>query len=330
MLVLGANIGTTFTAHLVAAIGDRYTKIVAAFHTLFNVASAVVFLFTAKYLLAFIETSISTNIAVVLITFDTITNLIGAVVIFPFINKLADFAQKNVLIQADKKAKKLELFAIPFGTNADLYKNEANKKLLKLASTTRQTIHTLGRMITESDEEKIIIFRERIVQLENEGDQLEHEVNTFLSEISQLDLPNENTFEIHQIITLCHHLESVGDIAIKISSVHRKRRMTNSYFTPKMRSYLVELQNCLDQTTTILNQNLNEKREEITIRHAEIVEKNINSLFKEADFNLMRTIEKEKLSTLSALYYKELIQNYEELGDHLYKANKTIVKLSDC
>lgn len=330
MLVLGANIGTTFTAHLVAAIGDRYTKIVAAFHTLFNVASAVVFLFTAKYLLAFIETSISTNIAVVLITFDTITNLIGAVVIFPFINKLADFAQKNVLIQADKKAKKLELFAIPFGTNADLYKNEANKKLLKLASTTRQTIHTLGRMITESDEEKIIIFRERIVQLENEGDQLEHEVNTFLSEISQLDLPNENTFEIHQIITLCHHLESVGDIAIKISSVHRKRRMTNSYFTPKMRSYLVELQNCLDQTTTILNQNLNEKREEITIRHAETVEKNINSLFKEADFNLMRTIEKEKLSTLSALYYKELIQNYEELGDHLYKANKTIVKLSDC
>lgn len=97
-----------------------------------------------------------------------------------------------------------------------------------------------------------------------------------------------------------------------------------------MRSYLVELQNCLDQTTTILNQNLNEKREEITIRHAETVEKNINSLFKEADFNLMRTIEKEKLSTLSALYYKELIQNYEELGDHLYKANKTIVKLSDC
>lgn len=330
MMVLGANIGTTFTAHLVAAIGDRFTKIVAGFHTLFNIISALVFLFLGHYLLSFIQNHISTNLAIVLITFDTITNILGAIVVYPFINKLATYAQKNILIKADQKTKKLELFAIPFGTNADLYKNEANKKLLKLASTTRQTVHTLGRMITESDEEKIIIFRERIVQLENEGDQLENEVNTFLNEISELDLPNENTVEIHQIITLCHHLESVGDIAIKISSIHRKRRMTNSYFTPKMRTYLVELQNCLDQSTTILGQNLNEKREEISIKNAEVVEKNLNALFKEADANLMRTIDKEKLSTLSALYYRDLIQNYEDLGDHLFKANKTIVKLSDC
>ena len=184
-------------------------------------------------------------------------------------------------------------------------------------------------MITESDEEKILVFRERILELEKEGDQLEREVNEFLNEIADLDLPNENTIAIHQLITLCHHLESVGDIAIKISSIHRRRRMTNSYFTPKMRTYLVEFQNNLDQTTRILNQNLNETQEEVSIKQAEFIEKTINTIYKDAEANLMKTIEKEKLLTTSALFYKDLIQNYEILGDHLYKANATIVKLKN-
>lgn len=328
MIVLGANIGTTFTAHLVAAIGDRYTKVVAAFHTFFNVTCALIFLFTTNLLLQFIEQYISTNLAVQLITYDTITNVIGVVLFYPFINRLAFYCQKKYFSINDPD-KKFEFFAIPFGTNSDLYQNEANKKLLKLATTTKQTIYTLGRMITESDEDKILVFRERILELEKEGDQLEKEVNNFLNEITELDLPNENTLEILQLITLCHHLESVGDIAIKISSIHRRRRMTNSYFTPKMRSYLVDFQDNLDQATRVLNQNLNETQEEVSIDQAEFIEKTINTIFKDAEANLMKTIEKEKLLTTSALFYKDLIQNYEDLGDHLYKANKTIIKLKN-
>ncbi|WP_413533943.1 Na/Pi cotransporter family protein [Empedobacter brevis] len=328
MIVLGANIGTTFTAHLVAAIGDKYTKIVAAFHTFFNIVIALIFMLIGNFVLKFIGTYISSNITIQLITFDTISNLVGLLLFTPFINKLAFYCQKKYfsIKSADNK---LEFYAIPFGTNSDLYKNEANKKLLKLASTTKQTIYTLGRMITESDEEKILVFRERILELEKEGDQLEREVNDFLNEIADLDLPNENTIAIHQLITLCHHLESVGDIAIKISSIHRRRRMTNSYFTPKMRTYLVEFQDNLDQTTRILNQNLNETQEKVSIKQAEFIEKTINTIYKEAEANLMKTIEKEKLLTTSALFYKDLIQNYEILGDHLYKANATIVKLKN-
>jgi len=96
-----------------------------------------------------------------------------------------------------------------------------------------------------------------------------------------------------------------------------------------MRTYLVEFQDNLDQTTRILNQNLNETQEEVSIKQAEFIEKTINTIYKEAEANLMKTIEKEKLLTTSALFYKDLIQNYEILGDHLYKANATIVKLKN-
>lgn len=95
-----------------------------------------------------------------------------------------------------------------------------------------------------------------------------------------------------------------------------------------MREYLVLLQNSLEQGITILNQNLNNQLE-LSIREAEDIERTINTTFKEAENCLMRSIEKDKLATLSALYYKDLIQYYEQLGDLLYRANKTIVKLNN-
>ncbi|WP_322969166.1 Na/Pi symporter [Faecalibacter sp. LW9] len=328
MLVLGANIGTTITAHLVAVIGNYQTKMVAGFHTIFNIVCAILFLFVGEYLLAFIK-MFTSNDSILLITFDILCNIIGVILFYPFLGQIVKFCHQKLKANSYINEQKVEFFSIPFGTNSDLYRHETNKKMIRLAGTTRQIVHTLGRMITESDEEKMIIFRERIYQLEKDGDDLEYEVKTFLNEISDLDLPNENRFEVHQLITLCNHLESVGDIAIKIASIHRKRRITNSYFTPRMRDYLIVLQNQLDQATTILNQNISENQFEISIKEAEIIERSINATYKDAENNLMRTIDKEKLATLSALYYKEMIQHYEQLGDHLFRANKTIAKLNE-
>lgn len=327
MLVLGANIGTTFTAHLVALIGNYQTKIVAMFHTFFNLVCAILFLFFYDFLLDIIL-NFTSNLSLTLIIFDICINIIGVILFIPFINKIVTYCNIRFRPNAEKDLKKIQLFSIPFGNTSDIYRHEANKKMIRLASTTRQIMHTLGRMITESDEDKMTIFRERIFQLEKDGDHLEMEVKEFLNHIDSLDFPSENPFDFHQLFTLCHHLESIGDIAIKIASIHRKRRMTNSYFTPKMREYLFALQNNLDQATTILNQNLNENEQEISLKEAENIERLINATYKEAEMQLIKIIEKDKLATLSALYYKELIQHYEQLGDHIYRANQTIVKLN--
>ena len=327
MLILGANIGTTFASHLVAAIGNYQTKITASFHSFFNICCAILFFFFVQSILQFIGL-LTTNTSLSLIYFDIFTNIIGVLLFIPFINKIVHFCELKFQKSSTKTSFNKSLFTIPFGTNSNLYRHETNKKLIRLAGISKQIIHTLGRMITESDEEKMVIFRERIHLLEKNGDDLELEVKEFLNEISELDLPDENSFDTHLLIMLCHHLESIGDIAIKIATTHRKRRNTNSYFTPKMREYLVLLQNSLEQGITILNQNLNNQLE-FSIKEAEDIERTINTTYKEAETNLMRSIEKDKLATLSALYYKDLIQYYEQLGDLLYRANKTIVKLNN-
>jgi phosphate:Na+ symporter len=327
MLILGANIGTTFATHLVAAIGNYQTKIVASFHTIFNISCAIFFFFFVTYILNLINL-ITDNTSLSLITFDILTNILGVIIFIPFVNHIVKYCELKFNQNTSTNRFNTHFFTIPFGSNSEIYRHETDKKLIKLAGTSKQIIHTLGRMITESDDEKMTVFRERIHLLEKNGDDLETEVKDFLNEITQLDSLNDNSFEIHRLIMLCHHLENIGDIAIKIASVHRKRRATNSYFTPKMRDFLVLLQNNLEQGITIFNQNLNNQFE-VSIREAEEIERLINTTFKEAENNLMRTIEKDKLTTLSALYYKDLIQYYEQLGDLLFRANKTIVKLNE-
>ena len=86
------------------------------------------------------------------------------------------------------------------------------------------------------------------------------------------------------------------------------------------------MQQELNLATSFLFQNLSSPNNEIDIEKSREIEHNINRLYKAAEADLIKSIEKDKLGTLSALYYKELIQNYEYIGDHIYKANMALTK----
>ncbi|MGG4450958.1 Na/Pi cotransporter family protein [Brevibacillus porteri] len=91
-IVLGANVGTCFTA-VIAAIGtNTASKQVAWCHTLFNVAGAIVFLpFLSQLALvsAFLTDSPSMQIA----HSQTIFNLVCSLVALPFVPQIARFIQ---------------------------------------------------------------------------------------------------------------------------------------------------------------------------------------------------------------------------------------------
>src|SRR5690606_18395214 len=186
--------------------------------------------------------------------------------------------------------------------------------------------NTLGRMITESDDEKSVELRQRIYALEKEGDELEKNILNYLNTIYTYDMTGEVALNIQSLVGICHHLESIGDIALKTAEVHRERKKSNSFITPKLRMHLLELHDSLSVATTTLVQNLNETDGNVNLKEAKTNEKSIDKRFREADQALLKVIEKDKLSALSALLYKELIQSYEQIGDHLYRANKALGK----
>lgn len=325
MMVIGANIGTTSAALIASTLGNRASKIVAWFHFYLNLAGAILFFFLVPMFIGLISTYISTDNEIILVSFHTLFNLISAILILPFIKPLSTWANDRYLNKENNR-NSLKVIGRPFGPTAKMYVYEANREIVKFAGITRQIVSALGRMISESDDEKLDEFRKRIFALERESDELEKSILNYLNSIYEFEMSGDVALNIHRLIEICHHLENVGDMAIKIASIHTERRKNNSFITPKLRDYLMDLQDSLSMATTTLVQNLNETEGNANIMAAKKIEKSIDKKFGKAEDALLKAIESEKLSARSALYYTELIRNYEIIGDHLYQANKALGK----
>lgn len=324
MMILGANIGTTSTALIASTIGNRESKIVAWFHFFFNLAGVIVFFFLVPLIVSALSKYVSQDGEIILVSFHTLFNIVSAILILPFLDGIVRFVSNKYL--KDENLHSLKLIGRPFGPTAKMYVYEANREVIKFAGITRQIISNLGRMITESDDEKSAELRQRIFTLEKESDDLEKSILNYLNTIYTYEMTGEVALNIHRLIDICHHLESIGDIAIKTASVHKERKKNNSFITPKLRTHLIELHDSLSVATTTLVQNLNEIQGNVNLSEAKINEKSIDKRFKEAEDALLKAIDKDKLSALSALYYKDIILHYELIGDHLYQANKALGK----
>ncbi|MBW2485263.1 MAG: Na/Pi cotransporter family protein [Deltaproteobacteria bacterium] len=101
-MVIGANVGTTITVILGSLGGIPAKKRVAFSHLIFNVATGIVAFVSIKGLVLFIIhfVDIQTNDVMGLALFHTIFNILGVILFFPFVGKLANLLYK---IYPDRK-----------------------------------------------------------------------------------------------------------------------------------------------------------------------------------------------------------------------------------
>lgn len=323
MMVIGANIGTTSTAQIAAIIAHKHARYVAYFHTFFNIVGGIIFYFISFPIIGFLHQNITDDF-LILALFHTIFNVVTAIVVYPFLDKISSFIYKNKLDTSQGES--LQMMHSPFNVTPEIYIYEATNMLSSFAGNIKQTISFLGRMITESDEDKFLQLHQRIVFLEKEGDKLDDEILSFLDKVFLMDISGANFQRINHLINVSKELENIGDLAIKTSYTHINRRKSSSFITPKLRTLLLEIQDALSAATTQFIQNLNEVQLDPSLPQSKKQERRINELYQEAFDALMVAVDKNKIKPLSAMHYRELIQNYELIGDHIYKANKSLIR----
>ena len=99
-IILGDNLGTTFTAVLVAMGASRPAKQAAAAHVLFNLIGTVIFLLcfpVYKNLVIHSASDLGRQIA----NAHTIFNVINTVIFFPFVSLLAKFIERVIPIKPE-------------------------------------------------------------------------------------------------------------------------------------------------------------------------------------------------------------------------------------
>lgn len=330
MMIIGANIGTTSTVQMAATVGNIYTKYTAYFHTAFNLFGAFLFSLITPFFYETFFSNFNGDGYLFLALFHTGFNLITAILIFPFLNLIINFANQKVqnygIKQEESHKTNIGMMHAPFSISPEMYIYEANRKLHALAGNIKQSIMLLGRLITESDDDKFQEIHQRIINLEKESDQIEHEIGSYLSKIMGIEIRGKKVRKIHHLIIISKELENIGDLAIKTSFIHIERRNNNLYITPKLRTLLIQMQDIISLATTHLIQNINEDEGILNIQKSKNLEQQTNDCHRKAFDALTAALHREKINPMSALYYRELILNYEIIGDHIFKANQVLIQ----
>ncbi|MFV0237262.1 MAG: Na/Pi cotransporter family protein, partial [Flavobacteriales bacterium] len=322
-LILGTNIGTTVTGQIAASIGNIHSKRVAYFHTLFNLVGVLIFLPFLKPISSYVN-SVTPNVEFYIATFHTIFNVTTGIFFFLFLPKIT-LIIKTLRQHTSSSSQKLRYIDASMSVSPSIHIIKAYKEATKFASITAKTVKALNSLITESDEEKFKNGIQRIIKLEEKSDQLENTIRVYLDRLIESDLPPSGVRKLKQLSDVIHNLENVGDLSLKLAYLQKERKSKNAYFKPELRKHIIKIQDLVNSTTKLVIQNINEEEQNnISFKDAEELEEKINQCYKTALQEFYTQLEKENISTLSAVYYKEIIELYEDIGNFLFKVTKTL------
>ncbi len=180
-LAIGANLGTTVTAIIGALTSNVNGKRLAFGHFIFNIITAFVAVILIHILIDIVDiiapffSIAEENFGMKLALFHTIFNLLGVIILFPFISKIVNLSEKVIVSKIKKSSK-------------PIYLEEANMKIPynAMVSIQKEVIHLY-------DNAQKAIFHAMSIHTSNIKE--EQDIDKFLSSPTKIDT---NLDEIYQ------------------------------------------------------------------------------------------------------------------------------------
>ena len=336
-IVLGENIGTTITANLAALIGNVHAKRSALAHTFFNVAGVVWMLVVFKSFVGAVDWAIvnwggmesaytnDASILIALSVFHTSFNIINTLVLVWFANFIAKVVTKVLPSKTDDDEQfQLEYIRGGFVTTPELSVMESGKEIIHYAEITNKMYTFIPKLLNETDPKKFKKLFERIDKYENIIDRVEIEIAEFLVEVSQNELSVRSSNKIRAMLRVNSNLEKMGDICFHLSITIDKKNKDKAWFTAQQRERLNEMFGLIDKAFEVMMENMEVKYGEGDIMKAAEIEKLINKqrdLMRDTHFE---SIEKGDYNIKSGLYYNNIYNSLEKLGDLILNVNEAV------
>jgi len=335
-IILGENIGTTFTANIAAVVGNVHAKRSARTHFLFNffgVIWAVLligpFLNVIAYLsdLLFGANPMENDqvIPLALSLFHTTFNLLNLLIFYNLVQFLVKVATRMVPSRSSED----ELFSLDYiGSSLlatpELSMIEARKELVKFADLIRKAYKFIPLLITEMDEKKLESYVAKLQKYEDISDRMEMEISNYLSKVSQSDLSAEGSGRVRSMLHVANYLERIGDIYLEVSRNLANRKQQKAYFTPEMRNSVMQLSELVSRSLDLMVKNVDAEENQSFYEEARKVERNVNELFSRLKSDYIDKVEKGRYRIQSGMYYSDLLAEMERIVDHATNVSSAI------
>ena len=315
-VLFGTNIGTCLTS-LIAGSGTstaaRRTSIV---HLLFNTIGTILFVtFASIFPFArWIEALAPGNLKLQIALIHIIFNLATTLVLCP----TASLLEKLVcLIIPEKRAENVEMRLRFFD------KRLLNTPPIAVAQLKRET-ERMGEMALNNYNAAFSCFETwdeetagRINETEDVLDFLNREIAAQLTEVSGLDLSEEDAHLVGRLFHIINDLERVGDHAENILDNARIKQEEGVKFTPKVLSELQDMHGKVNgQLEKALEVFHGRRPDEATLSAIETTEAEIDTLTETLRNHHVERLKSRKCSPKNGMIYLDMLTNLERIGDH--------------
>jgi phosphate:Na+ symporter len=221
-LILGCNLGKSIAVHLSAKGTSRAAHRVAVIHTIINLFTVV--LGTACFFIKFGDRSL------VLTFFDafnpgdafkgeflarhaamahTMLNLLTAIILLPFSSLLVKLSEKIIPVKAMESERTYVL-----DTRLLMTPNLAFSQLRKITVEALEKGQVMMRYAFSAFKENDFSKDMEIITMENELDDYQRDVSSFLTWLSEFNVDKANAERVPAYIHVAHDIERIGDIAV--------------------------------------------------------------------------------------------------------------------
>lgn len=337
-IVLGENIGTTITANLAALVGNVHAKRAARAHFIFNVFGVLWMLllfYPFTQLIGFIMESTTwgspfsggtdDSIRYSLSAFHTVFNIINTLVLVWFVKLI----EQTVIRFTPSKGEEDEVFKLEYigsGILAtpELSVLEAKKELVKFAQLLTKMHKKTQKLVNSTNKKEQAKLVEKIAAYEEITDKLHHEVNQFLTKVSNKEVTEKTSEQIRGLLGACNDLESIGDVYFNMAKQLEKKVKDKVWFDQKQRDSLNNYFEQIKEAQEEMIVNLDSAKTELDISKAAKLEMDINNTRDKLRKKHLKSIEKQEYTYHSGLVYSSLFSNLEKVGDYSISVSEYI------
>ncbi len=358
--ILGENIGTTITSNLAATSTNVSSKRTARAHLVFNLFGSILvialfrpyMMLNARIVEAFgfpnpltadfsilsltglegealkAQTTLASSLPYSVAIVHSLFNIITTLVLVWFIPQL----EKLVMKMVPNKEEEKEVFHLVYigkgnANLAELSITEARKEINHYAEICTKGFGYVRQAIDTSENDGFEEFRQKLVKYEEITDRIEFEIATYLNQVSQNDISEQARLQIKAYFKIIGELESLGDSGEAISRLLQRKRDHEKVFDKLMQERIHEMLDTMQKAYEVMNQNL--KAPVLTdISNAYQAEDAINNMRDSLREEHLKNMEVKSYDYTAGVYYFDLIQELETMGDFMINISQALVGLN--
>lgn len=328
-LVLGMNIGTTITAFLASLGTNTNAKRTAYAHTFINIMGALIVLpfFNLYMKIIPVIAGIDPNTSVLKDGVETFPHIIKgiaiahtafnifAVVIFiPFVSIISKILMKIVPDKPFKEQPRLTKLDVRMLETPMMVIEQSRNEILHMGHKVKDILKDLRSIMNDNEDtenEKNNIFRE-----EENLDNIQKEITTFLMDTIAGEVPHNLVQEAHSQLRMADEYESMSDYVTNILKLKLKLQNDNISILNDDKINILSLHDKINSYFNMVHTAILERNPQV-ISEVKAGGNAIVHNFREIRTKHLQNISDTKSDPLLSVTYMNMLNSYRRIKDHI-------------